>query len=126
MIRVLAVILLLAHGWVNIQVWVARPRPGGEPPFDPGHSWALASAGVPDHRARSTAKALAVLTGVLGIAAGAALIAGAGWWAPVAAVSAGCGLVLKLLWFNPWLLLGVALDAGILLAVALGWPASLY
>ncbi|WP_411575258.1 hypothetical protein [Streptomyces fradiae] len=126
MIRLLAVILLLTHGWVNIQVWAARPRPGSEPPFDPGHSWALAAAGAPERPARSAARALAVLTGALAVVAGVALIAGAGWWAPVAAVSAVCGLVLKLLWFNPWLLLGVALDAGILLAVALEWPASLY
>lgn len=36
------------------------------------------------------------------------------------------GLVLKAVWFNPWLLVGVLLDAGVLAAVFGQWPASLY
>ncbi|MFF3403665.1 hypothetical protein ACFYW6_34870 [Streptomyces sp. NPDC002659] len=45
------------------------------------------------------------------------------WLAVAAAVS---GLVLKAVWFNPWLLVGLLLDAGVLAAVFGQWPASLY
>ncbi|MDT7839954.1 hypothetical protein [Streptomyces justiciae] len=39
---------------------------------------------------------------------------------------AAVGLLLRTLWFNPWLSLGVLLDAGVIAAVLLTWPASLY
>jgi hypothetical protein len=48
------------------------------------------------------------------------------WWAPVAALAAAAGLLLKLGWFHPWLTAGVLLDVGVLAAVAAGWPAALF
>ena len=46
-------------------------------------------------------------------------------WAAVAGIAAVLGLVLKGLWFHPWLTLGVALDIAVAVTVLLGWPAYL-
>jgi hypothetical protein len=44
---------------------------------------------------------------------------------PLAVVAAGLGLVLKTLYFHPWLSLGVLLDLGVLSAALTQWPVSL-
>ncbi|MFH0245322.1 hypothetical protein ACGRHY_23545 [Streptomyces sp. HK10] len=126
MIGALAVIFLLAHALVHFRVWVTPQDPENPPPFAPGHSWALAAAHVTEETSRAAATALAAVTALLYAIAGVALLADADWWAPAAVVAAAGGLVLKVVWFNPWLLLGIALDAGVVLAVTLTWPASLY
>jgi hypothetical protein len=125
-IRAVAVILLVAHALVHFRIWVTPPDPENPPPFSPGHSWALSSAHVTEETSRAAATALAVVTALLYAIAGVALLADAGWWAPAAVVAAAGGLVLKVIWFDPWLLPGIALDAGVILAVTLTWPASLY
>ncbi|MER6418256.1 hypothetical protein [Streptomyces sp. NPDC001137] len=58
--------------------------------------------------------------------AGAAVLAGSGWWPTAALVAASSGLVLKAVWFDPWLSVGVLLDVGVITAVACSWPASVY
>ncbi|CAL9283094.1 hypothetical protein [Streptomyces sp. SudanB52_2052] len=63
---------------------------------------------------------------MLYVIAGAATATQSSGWS-VAALTAACvGLLLKVLWFHPWLSLGVVLDAGVITAVLTGWPASLY
>ncbi|MDG9701613.1 hypothetical protein [Streptomyces sp. DH37] len=126
MIRAVAVVLLVAHALVHFRIWVTPPDPENPPPFSPSRSWALSAAHVTEETSRAAATGLAVVTALLYAIAGVALLADAGWWAPAAVVAAAGGLVLKVVWFDPWLLLGIALDAGIILAVTLAWPASLY
>ncbi|MTE18100.1 hypothetical protein F0L17_02925 [Streptomyces sp. TRM43335] len=126
MIRALVVVLLLAHALVHLRVWATPADPEHPPLFVPGHSWALAVAHLSEETARAGAVGLASITALLYAAAGVALAAGLGWWAPAAVLAAASGLVLKTLWFNPWLSVGVAVDAGVVLAVTVGWPASLY
>lgn len=47
--------------------------------------------------------------------------------APTAAVvAAASGLVLKAVWFDPWLSVGVLLDVSVIVVVACTWPASVY
>ncbi|MFJ2238055.1 hypothetical protein [Streptomyces sp. NPDC087859] len=58
--------------------------------------------------------------------AGAAAATQADGWATAAALAASVGLVLKALWFNPWLSLGILLDIGVITAALTNWPASLY
>jgi hypothetical protein len=70
--------------------------------------------------------ALASDTAILYVLAGAGLAAGAGWWSMAALVAASWGLVLKAIWFHPWLTVGALLDAAVVLAVAQSWPGSLY
>ncbi|MGW2717778.1 hypothetical protein [Streptomyces sp. NPDC001492] len=67
---------------------------------------------------------LAWYTAVVYAVAGAAVLAGAGWWPTAALVAASSGLALKAVWFDPWLGVGVLLDVGVITAVAWSWPAS--
>ncbi|MFF8193418.1 hypothetical protein ACF05L_21750 [Streptomyces bobili] len=124
MITAFVAAVLFLHGLVHLPVWLARG--GGGEPFDPRHSWALAAAGAPGHRvAGAAAIGLASVTSMLYVIADAsAAVQSSG--APAAALFAACtGLLLKTLWFNPWLSLGVLLDVGVV-AVLTCRPASLY
>jgi hypothetical protein len=51
---------------------------------------------------------------------------GSSWWPTAALVGAVGGLLLKAIWFDPWLSVGVLLDVGVIMAVACTWPASVY
>ena len=118
-------VLLFLHGLAHLPVWLPRTNPGE--PFDPRHSWALAAAGVQGPRIHFTAATwLASLTTALYAIAGAAAATQAEGWATAAILAASVGLVLKALWFNPWLSLGVLLDIGVITAVLTNWPATLY
>ena len=62
---------------------------------------------------------------VLYVVAGLAVALGSGWAVALAAVAAIVGLALKVLFFNPWLTLGILLDAAVLSAALLSWPVGL-
>ncbi|AZQ39483.1 hypothetical protein EJ357_43675 [Streptomyces cyaneochromogenes] len=125
MITALVSAFLFVHGLIHLTVWL--PHDSTEQPFNPRHSWALASAGLPQARVVSQAAiALASITAMLYVIAGAATAAQSSGWTAAAVLAASVGLVLKALWFNPWLSLGVLLDAGVIAAVATSWPGSLY
>ncbi|WP_328222490.1 hypothetical protein [Streptomyces sp. NBC_00310] len=125
MTTALVATFLFLHGLVHLQVWLART--GGDEPFDPGRSWVLAAAGLPQARfMRVTAVGLASVTATLYVIAGSATAAQSGGLATAAVLAAAVELVLKALWFNPWLSLGVLLDVGVITAVLTNWPASLY
>ncbi|MCF2536011.1 MULTISPECIES: hypothetical protein [Streptomyces] len=125
MTAALVATFLFLHGLVHLPVWLARA--GGDEPFDPRRSWALAAAGLPPARVVSaTAVGLASVTAVLYIVAGAATAVQSSGWATAALLAAAVGLVLKAVWFNPWLSLGALLDVGVITAVLTDWPASLY
>jgi hypothetical protein len=68
---------------------------------------------------------LASATTVAYVAAGVAVAVGSGWAVGLAAAAAIVGLSLKALYFNPWLSLGVLLDAVVLSAAVAGWPITL-
>jgi len=123
MITALAVALLLAHGLVHFAVWLPHPEPDpGKPaPFAPDHSAVLTKASVPQTTARTLSTTLAVAAGVGFILTGLAVAVDADWVVPVAVYASLLGLSLKVLFFNPWLLLGVLIDLGVLLAAA-SWP----
>jgi hypothetical protein len=53
----------------------------------------------------------------------AALLAGLGWWTGPAVVAAVASLVLLGLHPHPMLTLGICVDAFVLSAILLGWPA---
>ena len=122
--EIAAVAFLIMHGFVHAAVW-ATPKPTeNPPPFDPAHSWVLAATHVPPTSQRTTSVTLAWLAAVLFTAAGIALALDVAVWSVLAVLGAVVGLLLKGLWFNRWLSLGVALDACVLFAVAAGWPTS--
>ncbi|MEU5896587.1 hypothetical protein [Streptomyces venezuelae] len=117
---------LIVHGLLHIGVWTAPQSPGNPSPFDPGHSRALTAAHVLPAPARAAALAIAWYTAVVYAIAGAGTLAGSAWWPTAALVAAAVGLVLKAVWFDPWLTVGVLLDAGVIVAVACTWPAAAY
>lgn len=137
MITALVSIFLFVHGLVHLTIWL--PHDSTEQPFSPRHSWALASAGLsqasvggapgratPRLRENRAAVALASITAMLYVIAGAATAAQSSGWAAATVLAASVGLVLKTLWFNHWLSLGVLLDTGVVAAVGMSWPGSLY
>jgi hypothetical protein len=125
-ITALAAALLSAHGLLHLGIWAPSHRRYRPEPFDPRHSWALAAAHVAGFPAAAVSVALASDTAILYVLAGAGLAVGAGWWSMAALVAASWGLVLKAIWFHPWLTVGALLDAAVVLAVAQSWPGSLY
>ncbi|MQS10078.1 hypothetical protein FNX48_023795 [Streptomyces sp. IF17] len=126
MIRVVAVFLLFAHGLVHFAIWGSRSGPERPPPFRPDRSAPLSAVGVPEGAVHRMAVTLAVVTGLLNWLAAVWLAVGSDRWAGAAVGAAVCGLVLKTVWFNPWLSAGVLLDLGLLVAVAQRWPAALW
>lgn len=119
---------LTAHGLVHLAVWLPHPAPEQDkpaPPFAPDHSALLTVASVPAVAARRTSEALAVAAAAALVLAGVAVAFGVGEAVPFAVLGAVLGLLLKVLFFHPWLSLGIALDL-LVLAMALGsWPVPL-
>lgn len=127
MTTLLVVGFLLAHGFVHFMVWIPHPQPDpAKPaPFAPDHSAVLTMASVPATTTRQLSVVLATASGGAFILAGLAVAFGGRWAVPVAVVAGVVGLVLKVVFFNPWLTLGIALDALVLSAALAEWPASL-
>ena len=119
-------------GWVPHRPRFDPPRhltipkdPEKPAPFDPTHSWALAAGHVAEPKARAFGVWLSWLTALLFVGAGIALLADSSSWIPIAVGAAALGLFVKTLFFHRWLILGVLIDLGVLLAASAGWPASL-
>ena len=126
MIRFLITGLLIAHGLIHIAIYAKPSGAAREVPFDPSRSWALAGAHVGATPMRSTSQALGLAVAPAYAIAGWGIALDVAAWTAAAAVAAILGLALKGLWFNPWLLYGIALDIGVLAAIATGWPPSLF
>jgi len=125
--RLLIAALLLAHGAIHASFLSPRPpATAGGPswPFEIARSWALTPLGIQRETTRLLGIALVGATiGAFGLAAVAtAGLLPAGLWGPASAVGAVASLVLLVLFFNPWLVLGVVIDLGLLWAVLVaGW-----
>jgi hypothetical protein len=118
---------LTAHGLVHLAVWLPHPTPdpGRPAPFQPDRSALLTVAAVPKAGARRISEILAVAAAAALVLAGVAVAFGVGEAVPFAVLGAVLGLLLKALFFHPWLSLGIALDL-LVLAMALGsWPVPL-
>lgn len=117
---------LALHGVIHVPVWLVHPTAEPEAsPFDPGHSTLLTATRVPETFSHRTAVALAVWASLAYVAAALGVALGTWWAVPVAFTAAGLGLALKLLFFNPWLVAGIALDLLVLAAAAWEWPLAL-
>jgi hypothetical protein len=125
MTTLLVAVLLVVHGLLHLSIYVAPRNPQQRLPYDASRSWALEALHVGTARMHATAVALAAAVAALYVWAGLVLVHSAPAAAALAAAGAVSALVLKGLWFNTWLTLGVALDIAVLLAVTTGWPPSL-
>lgn len=129
--RLLLAGFLLAH--TAIHVGFISPRPpstgrGPQWPFELSRSWALTRLGVDADLGRVLGMALVAVTlGGLALAAIAALgFLPAAVWPAAAAIGAIASIALLVLFFRPWLVLGVGIDLVLLWAVlvmrwAPGW-----
>ena len=122
LMRLLLAAFLFGHA--AIHTGFISPRPpttaGGPPwPFAFDSSWAFNAVGVDPSVTRLLGSALvAAVLGGFALAALAALgVLPAAVWPPAAAVGAAYSVALLLLFFHPWLLLGVAIDVVLLWAV---------
>jgi hypothetical protein len=130
-IRALVAAFLLGHAAIHLSfIAPAPPATAGGPawPFTTTDSWLLGRLGLDAAGMRALAGALVAVTLLaLAVAALAALgLAPAGLWVPALSVGAVASLGLLVAFFHPWLVLGVAIDAGLLWAgLVAGWtPAS--
>ncbi|HEU4480924.1 MAG TPA: hypothetical protein VFS18_03490 [Actinomycetota bacterium] len=119
-------IFLIAHGAIHPAIYVTPPDPVKPPPFDASHSWALSATDVEEQTAHTLSVGAAWLTAASLSASGIALLLGVSGWSALAISGAITGIILKGLFFHPWLSLGIMIDVAILVAVASEWPASLF
>ena len=125
--RLVLAAFLLAHALIHVAFLGPRPpaTAGGPPwPFELGHSWVLDPLRVRRERARLVGTALVAITlGGFALACVAALGLGRpGLWIAAVGVGSLGSLALLIAYFHPWLLLGVAIDLGLMWAVLiLGW-----
>jgi hypothetical protein len=113
---------LLAHAAIHIGFISPRPpvTAGGPAwPFDVGHSWILGPLGIDAATSRALAIALiAVILGGFALAGIAAIgIAPAGLWPVAVTIGGVASIAVLVLFFHPWLLLGIAIDIVLLWAV---------
>jgi hypothetical protein len=119
--RLVIAALLLGHALIHASYLAPRPRAtatGPAWPFELDHSWLLAPLGLTTELSRLIGIALVALTlGGFALAALAALgIAPSALWTAGLAVGAVTSLGLLVLFFHPWLVLGVAIDLVVLWA----------
>lgn len=128
MLKSLFAILLIAHGLVHAGM-AAAPDPG-DPDSKPGafftspaRSWLFLRLGLNPSSVRWIGLLLVALA-VLGF-----VLAGLGVfgmprlvevWRTVAVVSASVSLLLLIIFWHPWLIVGVLIDAGLLIALLWG------
>lgn len=119
--------LLLAHAAIHAGFLAPQPpaTASGPPwPFQVDRSWVLDRFGVDAGTRRLLALALLVVT-LAGFASAALAVlelVPSGLWVPGATLGAIGSLGLLVVFFHPWLILGLAIDVAILIAVrGLAW-----
>ncbi|MGH2826182.1 MAG: hypothetical protein ACRDKF_04345 [Actinomycetota bacterium] len=125
MARLLLAGFLIAHGLIHAAIYAIPKDPDKPAPFDPNNSWAFAAVHVAERPARIFGMRVSWLTALLFTGAGIALLVHSSLWVSIAVCAAVLGLLLKGLFFHPWLIIGVLIDIGFVWAATAGWPASL-
>jgi hypothetical protein len=107
MLRVLLGAFIVAHGLLTAFIWLSPAK--ADAPFHATHSWLLGEA-------RPLAVVVALVTAAGFVLAGVGVIADQAWWAVTGIGAGAVALLLMTLFFNPWLLAGIAISVGILYA----------
>ncbi len=118
---------LLLHGLLHLAVWLPKPEPApGRPaPFEPDHSALLTQERVPQRTIHRLAILLASTAAVLYGVVGLAVAVGTSWAVPLAVLAGTVGIAIKLLFFHPWLSVGIAIDLLVLSSALVEWPFAL-
>lgn len=132
MFKLMIALVLMVHAAIHVAYIAPRPRAtagGPEWPFDLSRSWILGPLRIESGAPRVLGLALVAATfGGFGMAALAAIgIGSAGLWTAGIAIGSLASLALLGLFFHPWLVLGMVIDAVLLWAVLIqAWaPESL-
>lgn len=120
--RTVVGLLLIAHGLVHLMYLMPRPEDDQSYPFVPETRWSAKLVGLGPSTAKMIAVCLAVAVAVVLLVSGIALFADADIWKAAAATGSLLSLALLLLFFHPWLTIGIAVDVAILTDV---WFAQL-
>jgi hypothetical protein len=107
MLRVLLGAFIVAHGLLTAFIWLSPAK--ADAPFRATRSWLLGEA-------RPLAVAVALVAAAGFLLAGVGVIADQAWWAVTGVGAGAVALLLMTLFFNPWLLAGIAISVGILYA----------
>jgi hypothetical protein len=129
--KILLAVFLILHGMVHA-ILAAAPIPN-EPDSNPGafftnstRSWLLPRLGLNDTAIQWIGIILVILAALGFILAGLGVIGVPGLndvWRTVAVVSACVSLLLLIVFWHTWLMVGVLIDIGILIALLwLDWP----
>jgi hypothetical protein len=110
-------LFLIAHGLVHLAMYA--PPAASDAPFDPARSWVFR------RRLRPLAFVLAMIAAAILVVAGIGLLAHQDWWQAVTVVGASASLAVLVLFFHPWLSLGVAIDVAMIWVLTqTAWPTS--
>ena len=119
---------LAAHALIHVSFLTpAPPRTAGGPewPFEMARSWLVTGVGLDAALIRALGTALVVATIALLAAAGLATVGWMvppDWWSALVVGGAAASALTLILFFHPWLVLGLAIDAALLWAVlVMGW-----
>jgi hypothetical protein len=123
----LVVGFLLVHGMLHLAIWLPHPdpRPEHPAPFEPDHSRVLTAVHVEQQTTHRVAVVLAATTAAAYVVSAIAVGLDQPSAAGLVAIAAVIGLGMKVLYFDPWLLIGIGLDALVLTSAVAGWPVTL-
>ena len=97
--------LIVADGAVTAMMWLVPAK--ADAPFNVAHSWLLGDA-------RGVALVLAVVAALGFAVAGVGVIGHHPWWADFGVAAGALALALMVLYFSPWLLVGILISTAIL------------
>lgn len=125
--KLLIAALLVGHALIHVSYLTPAPAQtvGGPAwPFNLTSSWLVTGVGINPDAVASMGRLLVGATVIALVLAGLATLGllPVAWWPILAATGAGLSLATLLLFFHPWLVLGIAIDAVILWAtLVVGW-----
>lgn len=128
MLKLLFAAFLVGHGLIHASYFTpVPPRTAGgrEWPFEMGRSWLVTGVGLdagPVRLAGSLLIAVTVVAFVLAALSTVGFGVPSGWWLPLVVIGSMASAAQLLLFFHPWLVLGLLIDAVLIWAAfAMRW-----
>jgi hypothetical protein len=118
--RFIFIAFLIAHGLIHVAMWVfvPKPAPGKEAPFDASYSWLLGNQ-------RALAATVAAATAAVLVVAGIGLWGHADWWRAVAVIGLAASFLLMVVYFTPWFIFIEGVNAALIGSILwLSWPSE--
>ena len=119
---------LVGHALIHVSYLTPAPprtADGPEWPFEMARSWLITGVGLDSALVSALGTALVIATITLLVAAGLATvgwIVPIDWWRPLVVGGAVASALTLTMFFHPWILLGLAIDAALLWAtLVIGW-----